>query len=77
MVAGGITGAEVQKRLATVVIGGLLTATLLTLVVLPALYARFAAPAPTQRGDKSRDRDGTVRMRKVRLSTVTVKASAA
>ncbi|MGY4472837.1 efflux RND transporter permease subunit [Bradyrhizobium sp. USDA 3364] len=37
------TGAEVQKPLATVVIGGLLTATLLTLVVLPALYARFAA----------------------------------
>jgi cobalt-zinc-cadmium resistance protein CzcA len=36
------TGAEVQKPLATVVIGGLLTATILTLVVLPALYARFA-----------------------------------
>ncbi len=35
------TGAEVQKPLATVVIGGLLTATVLTLVVLPALYARF------------------------------------
>jgi heavy metal efflux system protein len=37
------TGAEVQKPIATVVIGGLLTATLLTLVVLPALYARFAS----------------------------------
>ena len=36
------TGAEVQKPLATVVIGGLLTATALTLLVLPALYARFA-----------------------------------
>ena len=35
------TGAEVQKPLATVVIGGLITATLLTLLVLPALYARF------------------------------------
>jgi len=35
------TGAEVQKPLATVVIGGLITATLLTLVVLPALYKRF------------------------------------
>lgn len=32
------TGAEVQKPLATVVIGGLLSSTLLTLVVLPALY---------------------------------------
>jgi len=31
-------GAEVQKPLATVVIGGLITATLLTLVVLPCLY---------------------------------------
>jgi cobalt-zinc-cadmium resistance protein CzcA len=35
------TGAEVQKPLATVVIGGLITATFLTLFVLPALYARF------------------------------------
>ncbi|MFP5512368.1 MAG: efflux RND transporter permease subunit [Alphaproteobacteria bacterium] len=32
------TGAEVQKPLATVVVGGLITSTLLTLVVLPALY---------------------------------------
>jgi heavy metal efflux system protein len=32
------TGAEVQKPLATVVIGGLLSSTLLTLLVLPALY---------------------------------------
>ena len=35
------TGAEVQKPLATVVIGGLISATLLTLAVLPALYTRF------------------------------------
>ncbi len=34
-------GAEVQKPLATVVIGGLITATALTLLVLPALYSRF------------------------------------
>ncbi|MBO0939945.1 CusA/CzcA family heavy metal efflux RND transporter [Fibrella sp. HMF5335] len=34
-------GAEVQKPLATVVIGGLLTATLLTLVLLPILYSLF------------------------------------
>ncbi|MDF2177381.1 CusA/CzcA family heavy metal efflux RND transporter [Aliiglaciecola sp. CAU 1673] len=32
------TGAEVQRPLATVVIGGIVSATLLTLVVLPALY---------------------------------------
>lgn len=34
-------GAEVQRPLATVVIGGLLTATLLTLIVLPVLYSLF------------------------------------
>lgn len=34
-------GAEVQRPLATVVIGGLLTATVLTLLVLPVLYAWF------------------------------------
>lgn len=34
-------GAEVQKPLATVVIGGLITSTLLTLLVLPALYGWF------------------------------------
>lgn len=34
-------GAEIQKPLATVVIGGLITATILTLVVLPVLYIVF------------------------------------
>jgi len=34
-------GAEVQKPLATVVIGGLISATLLTLIVLPILYVLF------------------------------------
>ncbi|MGB4773939.1 MAG: CusA/CzcA family heavy metal efflux RND transporter, partial [Daejeonella sp.] len=36
-------GAEVQKPLATVVIGGLITATFLTLVVLPLLYIIFSS----------------------------------
>jgi heavy metal efflux system protein len=35
------SGAEVQRPLATVVIGGLVTATLLTLVILPVLYTCF------------------------------------
>ena len=34
-------GAEVQKPLATVVIGGLVSATLLTLLVLPALMSKI------------------------------------
>jgi cobalt-zinc-cadmium resistance protein CzcA len=37
-------GAEVQRPLATVVIGGIVSATLLTLVVLPALAARVLVP---------------------------------
>ena len=34
-------GAEVQKPLATVVVGGIISATMLTLVVLPSLYGLF------------------------------------
>jgi cobalt-zinc-cadmium resistance protein CzcA len=45
------TGAEVQRPLATVVIGGIISATLLSLLVLPALYRlahrRDSAPAQT------------------------------
>ncbi|OUM01493.1 hypothetical protein A8M77_15895 [Variovorax sp. JS1663] len=37
-------GSETQRPLAIVVIGGLVTATLLTLVVLPALYVAWFAP---------------------------------
>ena len=40
------TGSEVQRPLATVVIGGLLSSTLLTLVVLPALYRIFTRGGP-------------------------------
>ncbi|MEI9852015.1 MAG: CusA/CzcA family heavy metal efflux RND transporter [Sphingomonas sp.] len=47
MALGHGAGAEVQKPLATVVIGGLVSATLLTLFVLPTLYARFGG---TNRG---------------------------
>jgi len=38
------TGAEVQRPLATVVIGGILSSTALTLLVLPALYRIFHFP---------------------------------
>jgi cobalt-zinc-cadmium resistance protein CzcA len=40
-------GSEVQRPLATVVIGGLITATLLTMFVLPVVYAFFGAPPKT------------------------------
>ncbi len=40
------TGAEIQRPLATVVIGGLMTSTLLTLYLLPALYSWFSPKEP-------------------------------
>jgi cobalt-zinc-cadmium resistance protein CzcA len=52
-------GAEVQRPLATVVIGGLITATLLTLVVLPALYKQFAAK-PKEKKDKEGNGKGMI-----------------
>ncbi|WP_166297045.1 efflux RND transporter permease subunit [Bradyrhizobium sp. 2S1] len=47
------TGAEVQKPLATVVIGGLISATLLTLAVLPALYARYGHAGSAARNERA------------------------
>jgi cobalt-zinc-cadmium resistance protein CzcA len=42
-------GAEIQRPLAIVVIGGLITATCLTLVLLPILYERFSFPKLSKR----------------------------
>jgi len=42
------TGAEVQRPLATVVIGGIISATVLSLVVLPALYRLAAGDNPPE-----------------------------
>jgi cobalt-zinc-cadmium resistance protein CzcA len=41
-------GAEVQRPLASVVIGGILTSTVLTLIVLPALYLVFGAKTESE-----------------------------
>jgi heavy metal efflux system protein len=41
-------GAEVQRPLATVVIGGIISSTILTLLVLPALYALFRREAASE-----------------------------
>ena len=50
-------GAEVQKPLATVVIGGLLSATLLTLLVLPVLYTLFTKDGEPNPVDAARAAD--------------------
>ena len=53
-------GAEVQRPLATVVIGGLITATILTLLVLPAIYPiadRLFRPAVKQKPADATQRD--------------------
>ena len=51
-------GAEVQKPLATVVIGGLLTATVLTLVVLPAFAGAGVGKSPGGTGGRGVTRSG-------------------
>ena len=54
------TGAEVQRPLATVVIGGIISSTLLTLFVLPVLYALLhgrSASNSTPTGDINHDTD--------------------
>ena len=51
-------GAEIQRPLAVVVIGGLVTATVLTLVLLPILYDRFAWPKEAREA-KPRTTPGT------------------
>jgi cobalt-zinc-cadmium resistance protein CzcA len=49
-------GSEVQRPLAVVVIGGLVSSTILTLIVLPTLYGFFAGarPVPTAPKDQHR-----------------------
>ena len=44
------TGSEVQRPLATVVVGGLVSSTVLTLLVLPALYQWFAVRSAGSKG---------------------------
>ena len=66
-------GAEVQRPLATVVIGGLVTATMLTLVVLPVLYAyshhiKFRGMGKRRRARKMKKKALTILLFMVSLS---------
>jgi cobalt-zinc-cadmium resistance protein CzcA len=41
MLFAGGTGSEIQKPLAIVVVGGLITSTLLTMLIIPSVYSWF------------------------------------
>jgi Cu/Ag efflux pump CusA len=45
VLAAGEPGNEIQAPMAAVILGGLLSSTLLNLLVVPSLFARFAAPS--------------------------------
>jgi heavy metal efflux system protein len=61
------TGAEVQRPLATVVIGGLITSTALTLFLLPAVCALLLRRSEAGRDDSSAEDQSTSRARKTVL----------
>jgi CzcA family heavy metal efflux pump len=46
VIAGSIPGHEIEHPMAVVILGGLVTSTLLNLFVVPSLYLRFAQPQP-------------------------------
>jgi Cu/Ag efflux pump CusA len=50
-VAGSVAGNEIEHPMAIVILGGLLTSTLLNLFVLPSLYLRFAKSKKAVGGD--------------------------
>ena len=51
-------GAEVQRPLATVVIGGMVTSTIATLLILPVLYAVFGARLPATKDQSTAGPEG-------------------
>jgi Cu/Ag efflux pump CusA len=54
--AGSIPGQEIEHPMAIVILGGLVTATLLNLFVVPSLYLRFAKPRRTPAADTGGER---------------------
>jgi Cu/Ag efflux pump CusA len=48
VIVGELPGAEIEHPMAIVILGGLLTSTLLNLFIVPSLYLRFARPRPTK-----------------------------
>ncbi|MEO5986179.1 MAG: efflux RND transporter permease subunit, partial [Candidatus Limnocylindria bacterium] len=53
-IAGDLPGHEIEHPLAIVILGGLITSTLLNLFIVPSLYLRFAGPLPASVRDDPR-----------------------
>jgi len=53
---GGRTGSEIQTPMAIVILCGLVTSTLLNMVVVPTLYLRYGQPTSQARGRKPKRR---------------------
>jgi multidrug efflux pump subunit AcrB len=48
VVAGSIPGHEIEHPMAIVILGGLVTSTLVNLFIVPVLYLRFGRSAPSR-----------------------------
>ena len=72
-------GAEVQRPLATVVIGGVISSTLMTLLVLPVLYMLFAPalPPPPREGTPARGEAMSPRLRRIAIAAGAIVAAQA
>lgn len=70
MAVSASAGAEVQRPLATVVIGGMFTATLLTLIVLPVLYYIMTKRRYEDPMNPQNDKKETPSMSKVKLAKI-------
>ena len=57
-IAGDLPGHEIEHPMAIVILGGLVTSTLLNLFVVPALYLRFGQPKPASPDRQGRRPDG-------------------
>ena len=51
---GNIPGHEIEHPMAVVILGGLVTSTLLNLFIVPSLYLRFAKKGPSRRDRQPR-----------------------
>ncbi len=64
-IAGGEPGNEIQSPMAIVVLGGLLTAVVLNMVVVPALFLRYGAETRAARSPDAEDAEPTLALERV------------